>query len=230
MYRPAAEADDMVYPVACVSLPRSGHHLLVRLLFGLYKRRFGYCAYYHRKDRPPECCGRFPCAQPRITMAKQHDFKLTEPVPTDRPIIVQYRRFDEAVVSNFELHARHHPDTAEEFRKFARRWAKVYSGFVTKWVEAPVTSRRLIIRYDRLTEHPAETMRELTSFLKDTRFDDRIPALVERIDHVSSSGGKPNVTKGAGVVNLRSVEGFRFYNRALFKRLNAVAYAGGPET
>lgn len=226
-YRPATEAADMVHPVACVSLPQSGHDLLVRLLFSLYRRRFGYCPGY-RKDPPRECCGQFPCTQPRITIAKQHDFKLNQPVPTDRPIIVLYRRFDEAVVSNFEVRARHQPDTAKEFRKFAKRWAKFYSRFVTKWVEEPAATRKLIIRYERLTEHPTETMREVTAFLKDTRFDDRIPTVVGGIDHFSA-GGKPDVTDRAGVVNFQSVESFRFYDRSLFKRLNAVAYASGPE-
>ena len=221
-----ANLHEMVGRVACVSLPRSGHHLLIRILVKLYRFRFGYCGFYdHRKG--DSCCGVFPCARPDITLAKQHDFGLDMPVPTDRPLLVQYREFDEAVVSNFELHLNTdaRPDnTAAEFRRFARKEATRYRAFVVKWITSTLEVPRLVVEYNRMTGDPVATVKDVTSFLNDTRFDDLIPSVIAEIDHISSRGGEAVVAKGAGVANRRKVEQFRFYDLGFFEEVTAHAH------
>ena len=92
-----------------VSWPRSGHHLLVRLLTLYFGETFRYCDFYGGVDN---CCKTAPCTRADIHLAKSHDFDLALPQIADRKYLIQYRDFVPSVVSNFELHVRNGaPDT-----------------------------------------------------------------------------------------------------------------------
>lgn len=219
VFQPADPA--IAYPfVACVHWPRSGHHLLVRLLGAVLGERFGYCSFYgHQEDQ--RCCGRFPCTKPGVSFAKQHDIGFSWPVPKDgRPLLVQYRRFDEAVLSSFEVRLSQKllTDTEEDFRKLAREHAKTYRKFVSKWVERDIPNRH-ILRYDDLIERPHETMVAVLALFGAEDHADRIEAAVASVDHVTRKGAGPVIQRSRGVVNESNVDAFRYYDKAFFNKL-----------
>ncbi len=110
--------------VQCVSIPRSGTHLLVRLLRKYFKRgekrkgRIAYCEYYH-------CCRTRPCnlaqsysaeKSPRFLLQKSHDEYLRHRYASsefdDEPAIdvdngikhlIQIRHPSPSIISNFSL-------------------------------------------------------------------------------------------------------------------------------
>ncbi len=219
VFQPADPAT--AYPfVACVHWPRSGHHLLVRLLGAILGERFGYCSFYgHQHDK--RCCGSFPCTTPGISFAKQHDIGFNWPVPKDgRPLLVQYRRFDEAVLSSFEVRLSQNllSDTAEDFRALAVEHAKTYRRFVAKWVERDIPNRH-VLRYNDLIERPHETMVAVLALFGAEDHADRIEAAVASVDHVTRKGGGHVIQRSRGVVNESNVHSFRFYDEAFFARL-----------
>jgi len=56
--------------VAGVSWPRSGHHLLQRLLQSYFPSLL-YCDFYGAET---DCCKRIPCSRPKVGFSKSHDF------------------------------------------------------------------------------------------------------------------------------------------------------------
>ena len=101
------------------SIPRSGHHLVEKILF--LDERFWYCEHY----TPHTCCGSFPCLKPllnnkisggqwaarsaktaKIIYVKSHDHDLEDINFTNRQAIktlVQYRNPIASIISNYEL-------------------------------------------------------------------------------------------------------------------------------
>jgi hypothetical protein len=72
--------------VAGVSWPRSGHHLLVRMLKSYFGKVFEYCEFYE----PQQCCKQFPCARRGVVhFSKNHDFDGTANRLRDVPLIIQ---------------------------------------------------------------------------------------------------------------------------------------------
>ena len=93
--------------IQCVSIPRSGHHLLINLLFRYYSGDpnfpindgtsrswsfkepvqagdFYYCEYY-------KCCQSIPCSKAPANCQKNHDFDLDLEINSSYRYIVQYR-------------------------------------------------------------------------------------------------------------------------------------------
>ena len=73
--------------VVGISWPRSGHHMLLRLLKLYFGPSFGYCSLYgDRPEHPevPQCCRCVPCTNAgKINFSKNHDFDLSP--------VIQYR-------------------------------------------------------------------------------------------------------------------------------------------
>src|SRR5687768_10588784 len=88
-----------------VSIPRSGHNLVVRLLQALFPLDLFYCEFYDVRG----CCQAVPCARRGalpITFQKTHDFELN--VPTDVPgavYVILHRVPVPAVLSAREIYA-----------------------------------------------------------------------------------------------------------------------------
>ena len=222
-FRPADPAIACPF-VACVHWPRSGHHLLVRLLAAILGDRFGYCSYYgHNHDE--RCCGRFPCTMPGISFAKQHDLGFDIPVPTDgKPLLVQYRRFDETVLSAFEvrINQRMVADTEADFRILAVDRAKAYRRFIEKWVDQDIPNRH-VMRYDELIESPRETLATILALFGAEDHADRIDAAVKSADHVTRKSRGPVIQRDRGVVNQSNVRSFRYYDEAFFAELDEIS-------
>lgn len=221
-YRPADPAIALPF-VACVHWPRSGHHLLVRLLGTILGERFGYCSHYGHQD-DDRCCGRFPCEQPGISFAKQHDIGFKCAVPEGKPLLIQYRRFDESLLSSFEVRVSQGllQDTEADFRALALERADLYRRFVRKWVERDIPNRT-ILRYDALMEEPHETLLTVLSLFGAQDHADRIEEAVETADHVTRKGGGRVIQRTRGVVNESKVEGFRYYDADFFAELGRLS-------
>ena len=205
--------------LAGVSWPRSGHHLLMRLLEAYLGPSFGYCEFYE----PEDCCKTFPCARAgRINVSKNHDDHFRLPQRDDINYLIQVRDFIPALISNFELHVRegNGPDTAEEFRLYAsKQWTR-YRKFMRKWVESGFASRQLVVDYAWLVDDPvavvATTLRWLDPAIRpDTARLKEIVRSITGISHDSSGA----VETGAGVRVTRVPETFRHYDPDLFDLL-----------
>ena len=76
MAAPTAHPSPLRY-VACISYPRSGHHLTVRVLQQYFKHDFKYCQFYNSQEG--NCCQSFPCTDESVRMTKNHDMELNRP-------------------------------------------------------------------------------------------------------------------------------------------------------
>lgn len=212
--------------VACVSWPRSGHHVLVRALQKIFKLHFGYCEFYGPSVDPKSgCCGKFPCAQAGlISMSKTHDFDLDAELPEGTRHIVQYRKFSEAVISEFELLVAKaaDKDNAETFKNFAERRARTYARFIQKWVQ-PRRPNRVLLDYADFVTDPHKAMRDILRLYDAQVYASRIAEEIEFLDHVSVAGGQKVVNANRGIKQGRDVLSFRYYDEALFERLETMA-------
>ena len=86
--------------VAGVSWPRSGHHLVQRLLQGYFGPHLSYDMFYHPEL---DCCRVFPCTRGRVHFSKNHDWDLSGVMSAGLPYLIQYRSAAAAAVSDFEL-------------------------------------------------------------------------------------------------------------------------------
>jgi len=220
VYRPAADPESALPFVACVHWPRSGHHLLVRLLQSILAERFGYCSFYgHEQDS--RCCGAFPCERRGISFAKQHDFNFDCAVPAGMPLLVQYRRFDQSLIPSFEVRVSEGSlaDTEADFRPFAVKRARLYRRFVDRWVKRDLPNR-YVLTYSDLVEEPHAALLEILRLFGAEDRADRIDDAVATADHVTRKGAGRVIQRQRGVVNQTEVEAFRYFNRDFFACLD----------
>lgn len=206
-----------------VSWPRSGHHLLVRLLTLYFGDTFLYCDFYGGVD---QCCKTAPCARADIHLSKSHDFDLSLPQIPGRKYLIQYRDFIPSVVSNFELHVRNGaPDTLTSFRNFASTQFDVYRAFMHKWVHSAFAAGQLLIDYDALQRDPTACLARAVAWLDpDTPADAaRIAAAVAQVDGEQIERGKVKRLERTGVHAARRIEEFRHYRPELFAALARLA-------
>ena len=174
-----------------VSLPRSGHNLLVKHLQSYFGSR-DMCRgprgprlslpFLPRAARSvtsslPSSRNRFhyceyyyscrcrPCRDPNNRFQKSHDFKLGLPVESGRKYIVQIRDAAGMMISWFELRLSkgREKDTVDGFRDFMRRQFDYRNGFVQKWVQQDI-DQRLILDYDDYLCRPAEQFSQVVMF------------------------------------------------------------------
>lgn len=208
--------------VANVSFPRSGHHLLIRLLARYFGRRFGYCERYGPSSKPDRfsCCGAFPCAKRGlISTSKNHDFEHTSVLPEGMRVIVQFREPVAAIVSDFELYvAGGNADTDESFRRFAMVRTAAFARFRERWIDREVPGR-LLVDYDDLAARPADVLRVAILHFGDSQIDEERLARVIASTSRITMAGKRQVVEGSGVKARRDVRAFRFYVEPLFAEL-----------
>lgn len=214
-----------------VSWPRSGHHLLVRLLTGYFGPAFGYCEFYNVKPslkEIPVCCGQRPCAHAdRIALSKDHDFELDRPQIPGQRYLVQYRAFAPSVVSNFELALRDgREDSADSFRVFVSAEFSRYLGFTSRWVHSDFANAEGILRvlYEDLVTDPCGILAEAVAYLAPGHAPQvsRIRAVVRAVDAQRVADRRIETLARAGVHASRRVESFRHYDPALFAQIEAL--------
>lgn len=212
----------MLRYVAGVSFPRSGHHLVERLMKQYFGEKFGYCEYYN----PVECCKSFPCARMgEINLSKNHDFEGTLSPRENVPYLIQYRSFVPAAVSDFELFVRNgNEDTFESFRKFALIRIKKYRMFVEKWVLSDTPTERLIVKYEDLVGDPSGVLPTIISYIApDLPVNyKRVRRIIKNIALVTIANNENRRIERFGVRERRKVEDFRYYDQEFFKELNEI--------
>ncbi|MDG2382815.1 MAG: sulfotransferase domain-containing protein [Pirellulaceae bacterium] len=213
--------------VACVSYPRSGHHLTAGVLRRYFADAFVYCQYYQQDA--DACCQSFPCTNAKVTMTKNHDMDIAEneqsgiPQLPGVPYLVLLRNFLEAAVSDYHLYLRGHEDSCEAWRAFATRKSVFYRRFVNKWLNKSPELEILIVRYEDLTARPLQTYSKITEFFKPSE-----PIDTEHLQNVIKQSSLADVTPTGtnvihqfGVRNRRKIEEFAHYDKEFFAELEA---------
>ncbi len=136
--------------VICVSIPRSGHHLLARLLLDSQGAIGSYCEMYTNKN----CCRQLPCKQCEILFQKTHAFRLDVEENLPAIYLVLYRDFLHSAVSEFEITRGRgkYGDSYEDWVIFAQYRKRYWIRFMKKWVLSANSARgRVTINYNDLT-------------------------------------------------------------------------------
>lgn len=202
-----------------VSWPRSGHHLMARLLRLYYGPNFTYCGFYDQA----ECCGKVPCARAgTVRYSKNHDFDGTLPQDGAYRYLIQTRAFAPSVVSNFELYLREGgKDDAASFARFASAQFTAWRAFQTKWVTSDFARTQTVIPYEALIRDPATALTyALTSFGDTAPVPARLRAAIASVDGEEVAERRITPRPGSGVHAPRDVTQFRHYDAKLFGYLD----------
>lgn len=152
------------------SLPRSGHHFLLKLLAASMGQDFNYCEMYTNR----QCCKSYPCTSPKpglIFLQKSHDFRLEDPIVESCKYLIQYRHPVPRLFSDWDLAVTKfsHPDSEEHFIKFARTRRRYYITFFEKWIVPFANdSRFFMMSYESLVAEPLATVQNLIRFATDS--------------------------------------------------------------
>lgn len=149
--------------VQFVTMPRSGHHLLVRLIQQV-RPETTYCEFYQSAD----CCRSIPCRK-NVDLQKSHDFKLKDPIDSTRRYIVQARDPCASIASHWDLlqsSGKVGSDTAKDFRRFAWQQAGHRRAFRRKWIDSRLPNT-LVIRYEELIADPVAAVDRVHRFVWD---------------------------------------------------------------
>ncbi|MDH3378372.1 MAG: hypothetical protein OEQ39_15635 [Gammaproteobacteria bacterium] len=181
--------------VICVSIPRSGHHLIVELLTS-YFDDFKYCEYYV----PEDCCKNIPCTKPKMNLQKNHDFDLSLPVNRDWHYVIQYRNPLLSAMSDFELFlSRRDVDNPKlVWYSYAVQRRNFWRSFIRKWGSKVNLRNVIVVPYEEVVDVPHRALRRLVSFFSG---DDVIDS--EMIDRV---------IRHRKVKATRSIEDFQVFN------------------
>ncbi len=149
------------------SMPRSGHHFLVRLLAASLKPKFHYCEVYTNED----CCNSQPCTKQYpglLFMQKSHDFQLKDTIPESGKFLIQYRHPIPRIFSDWDLAVSVRDslsDSYESFMNFAQSREKYYVNFYKKWVIPFTTDERFfMMSYEALIGEPFESLQRFLKF------------------------------------------------------------------
>lgn len=204
-------------PVSLVgsSIPRSGHHFLVRILRRAYRRELSYCGVYHVAD----CCRQVPCTQAgacAVTFQKSHDWDLSLPTDLDGvTYVIQHRHPVPQALSDLELHEREKIKVGKTVtiatRAGLERWlarsAVYYKRFHDKWTGRPAENI-VFVPYEALARDPAGTVAGLLARAGAKPLPEE--HLARAAEAASSQGGKRREYKP------RIVEENRYFDAAVF--------------
>lgn len=157
-------------PVSLVgsSIPRSGHHFLVRILRRAYGKELYYCGFY----KVAGCCKQIPCtrtAERTVVFQKSHDWDFSLPTELEGvTYIVQHRHPVPQALSDIELHLRdavhkgrtNKVSTQADLQVWLARKAHYYKRFHDKWM-AEKRDNAILVPYEELAEDPAGTVQRM---------------------------------------------------------------------
>ena len=136
------------YTSIFVSVPRSGHHLMVNMLKEYYGDEFKYCEFYNKA-----CCDSYPCSNPLVKIQKHHDMDLKLKILNNFRYVIGYRDFLKSTISDFELFCRGDKlgvcDNEESWLMFSFSRLSYWKKFIHKWVlPYQSDSRFFFLRYE----------------------------------------------------------------------------------
>lgn len=201
--------------VQCISIPRSGHHLLVSFLFKYFSMKkkyenFEYCNKYNTCKTCP--CS---CENGNVVFQKNHDLGPSFPdVEYDRKMryIFQYRKdIVSQIISNFKLIYEKRSkkeletlDTREHWEKAALNGVKYYNRVIEKWYIDKKPNVHLIAYEDLVLNPNMEILKALSFFIDKGDIDkDLISKIVEK-QNIEFKNKK---------------EDFKYYNKDFCERL-----------
>lgn len=204
-------------PVSLVgsSIPRSGHHFLVRILRRAYRHELSYCGVYNVAD----CCGQVPCARAgdyAVKFQKSHDWDLSLPTDLDGvTYVVQHRHPVPQALSDLELYERERIKAGKPVTVATRaglelwlaRSALYHKRFHDKWTGRPADNI-VFVPYEALAGDPAGTVAALLARAGAAPLPDG--HLSRAAEAASSQGGKRRAYKP------RIVEENRYFDAAVF--------------
>lgn len=236
-----------IHHVTGVSYPRSGHHLLERLLGLYFGRDFVYCPTYTRDKFAKE--GRITVDMPNtwsyncsieqecpngdhVHFCKNHEWDgRLVPKISGRRYLVQYRDFLPAVVSSFDQsllnnNVASRTDPEKKFRTFARRKAKEYREFMERWVVPQEDGIiRLLVKYEDMIAAPEQTFEKVLCFFGQEGNIDRkrLRAALLRVPKNTIVDSKRIIIENSGVKEDRVIEDFAYYSPEFFEELEKMS-------
>lgn len=176
-----------------VSMPRSGHHYLSRLLVNLLPEDFHYCEVYKEVN----CCKEIPCSRANnVVFQKSHDFDFSLPIMAssydgyDIAYLIQYRNPLYSVLSDRELYLKIHPEYKNDrnnYSIFLADKAFYYIKFHDKWLKNPPPNS-LAIDYEDLLNNPDVVLKRIVNSLLSYEISDKqIYETVEEMKLVSEN-------------------------------------------
>jgi tetratricopeptide (TPR) repeat protein len=194
-----------------VSMPRSGHNFLVRMLGALLHDDLFYCEWYSEAD----CCQAVPCSRrgaSPVSLQKSHDFDLNVPkYLTDVVYLIQHRAPVPMALSAREFHAGAYgvavASDRGEYAVWLGRHAEYYLAFCQRWLLDPPPNS-VVVDYDDLASKPAETLTRVLA-----RVD--ISAAGDAIDKAVTATIPQGGLHGERPYTPRSIEQSRYMDREL---------------
>jgi hypothetical protein len=183
-----------------MSFPRSGHHLLGKLLAAYFGPSFNYCEAYHG-------CQTFPCVRTLNNYQKCHDLQLDHRKSPGVRYLVQIRHPWPAIVSRFKhrVGLKRVGNDRASWETHRRVESQYYAHFVQKWVRQDGIER-LLVPYHLLVTDPFETLCSAIRFFDADVDPDGVRASIEKND----------------VQKKRSWEAFAFYTHQAFEEVSSV--------
>ena len=208
-----------------VSVPRSGHNLVVRLLQALLAEDLFYCERYLVAD----CCQAMPCARRgtrRITFQKSHDLELDLPRDVgDACYVIQHRAPVPAILSAREKYAEEFGEAIAADRGAYAVWlgqnAHYLVTFYERWIANP-PAWSVVVDYDDLVADPAEALRRIAGAAGIDVPEERLQAAVARtMPRGGQFGERPFVP--------RSIDASRYFDRDLLADFESIVIDAVPE-
>lgn len=155
-----------------VSFPRSGQHLLERLLkhiHNYYNKEFSYCEYY-------TCCQKIPCNKNSL-FQKNHDFNLNLKLNINEKFIIIYRknkiyqleslfRLNKFRKNVFNSNINYKDkETFNNLIRVIKNNSKYYDNFVDKYIKSNKYQQALIIEYDDFLSQYKNYIKKIILFL-----------------------------------------------------------------
>jgi len=214
------------------SIPRSGHHYLVRVL----RATLGSRAYYCERYTVGTCCTAIPCTRASghdLAFLKSHDLDdELDPTRTDVRFVVQYRNAVEAILSDRELYvARMHPETvwdAGEYAYWLGKRAAYLIRFARKWLRNP-RAHHYLLDYGELTRAPAASLRRLLAFCGVAFDETSLRAAIGKQSKIRDSHVPGTIKTVLARFNPRRIESSANYDPNLLAPFEALIADAAPE-
>jgi hypothetical protein len=155
-----------------ISFPRSGQHLIERLLkhiYNYYDKKCSYCEYYN-------CCNEIPCNK-NCLFQKNHDFDLNLELKIDEKFLILYRKdkiyqiesFFRLTIFGAEVYnANVNYEDEKIFNNLInciKEQSKYYDDFVNKYIKSNKYKQTLIVEYDDFLFNYKDYIKQIILFL-----------------------------------------------------------------
>lgn len=144
--------EPMIHKTLFVTMPRSGHTVLIDCLQKIFGDGMKYCEYYGH-------CNEIPCVDDETNVQKCHDFNLDLVVPEGWNVIVQWREPIHSILSWHQLNvsARLTDMSEPNVEWFFKKRGEYCRGFIKKWIIGYGDAKKTIT-YNDLTYDPAAVL------------------------------------------------------------------------